>query len=72
MLVSFRGDPHRPLAGAPFDGGSSIFNFICGTLLAVKITSLWRGALLLHRPYWLLVALGQWGNYLLHLLFSFL
>jgi hypothetical protein len=34
----------------------SIFNFICGTLLAGKITSLWRGAILPHSPHcpWLL------------------
>ena len=47
------------------DGGSSIFNFICGTLLVGKVTSLWRGAILPYRPHWLWLGCWtcQWGHF---------
>jgi hypothetical protein len=44
----------QQLSAAVAGGFSFLFGnpFICGTLLAGKVTSLWRGAILPHRPHW--------------------
>ena len=62
--VRYHPSPQQ-LSAAVAGGFSFLFGnpFIYGTLLAGKVTSLWRGAILPHRPYWLLVAFGQWGHF---------